>query len=88
MGKRLGQLQRTPQKLSAVSVSPHHESARVGYPLVEIISSGVANSKNLSFASIDFDSTESDLSIRVIIIKDARKVLVDRAWKLSELSHP
>ncbi len=68
-------------------VQQHHESARVGYPLVEIISSGVADSKNLSFASIDFDSTESDPSIRVGIIKGDRKVPIDRPWKLSELSH-
>ncbi len=66
----------------------HHESTRVGYPLVEIISSGVANSKNLSFASIDFDSTVADPSIRVRVIMGNRKVPVDRTWKLSELSHP
>ncbi|HBM76720.1 MAG TPA: hypothetical protein DD438_01310 [Verrucomicrobiales bacterium] len=66
----------------------HHESTRVGYPLVEIISSGVANSKNLSFASIDFDSTVADPSIRVRVIMGNRKVPVDQTWKLSELSHP
>ena len=34
----------------------HHESDRIGYPLVEVISSGVANSRTLSFATVDFDT--------------------------------
>lgn|GEM_PF-2695333 len=60
----------------------------MGYPLVGMILSGEAYSKNLRFASIDFDSTESDPSIRVSIIKGAWKVPVDWTWKLSELSPP
>ncbi len=65
----------------------HPESDRVGYPLVEIISSGVANSKNLSFAAIDFDTTANDPSMRVRIIMGNRSTPVDRTWKLSQISH-
>lgn len=65
----------------------HPESDRVGYPLVEVISSGVANSKNLSFASIDFDTTVNDPSMRVRIIMGNRSTPVDRTWKLSQISH-
>lgn len=65
----------------------HPESNRVGYPLVEVISSGVANSKNLSFAAIDFDTTADDPSMRVRIIMGNRSIPVDRTWKLSQISH-
>ena len=46
----------------------HHESDRVGYPMIEIISSGVTNGKDLSFATIDFDTTVDDPTARVRII--------------------
>ena len=65
----------------------HPESTRVGYPLVEVISSGIANSGNLSFAAVDFDTTGNDPSMRVRIIMGNRKVATDRTWKLSEISH-
>ena len=65
----------------------HPESTRVGYPLVEVISSGIANSGNLSFAAVDFDTTGNDPSMRVRIIMGNRKTATDRTWKLSEISH-
>ena len=65
----------------------HPESNRVGYPLVEVISSGVANSGNLSFAVVDFDTTGTDPAMRVRIIMGNRKIAIDRTWKLSEISH-
>lgn len=64
----------------------HHESTRVGYPLVEVISSGVANSKTLSFATVDFDTTAEDPTMRVRVILGDKKVEADRTWKLSQLS--
>ena len=64
----------------------HPESKRVGYPLVEVISSGVANSKTLSFATIDFDTTTADPTARVRIVHGDGTVQKDRTWKLSELS--
>lgn len=64
----------------------HEESDRVGYPLVEVISSGIANSKTLSFATIDFDTTRDDPTIQVRIIHGDGTVKDDRTWTLSELS--
>lgn len=64
----------------------HHESERVGYPLVEVISSGIANSGDLSFATIDFDTTLSDPTVRVRIVHGDGTVRDDRTWRHSELS--
>lgn len=63
----------------------HDESDRVGYPLVEVVSSGVANSKTRSFATIDFDTQAADPTVRVRIIHGDGKSHADKTWKLSEL---
>ena len=63
----------------------HPESERVGYPLVEVISSGVANSATLSFATVDFDTTVEDPSMRVRIVHGDGTVRDDKIWKLSQL---
>ncbi len=63
----------------------HPESERVGYPFVEVISSGVANSQTLSFATIDFDTTIPDPSLRVRIVYGDGTTRDDRIWKLSQL---
>jgi len=63
----------------------HHESDRVGYPFVEVVSSGVANSKTLSFATVDFDTEAADPTVRVRIIHGDGKAHDDKTWKLSEL---
>lgn len=63
----------------------HHESDRVGYPLVEVISSGIANSKTLSFAAIEFDTTKSDPTMQVRIIRGDGKTHTDKTWKASQL---
>lgn len=63
----------------------HHESDRVGYPLVEVISSGVANSKTLSFATVDFDTTADDPTMRVRIVHGDGTARDDKTWKLSQL---
>ena len=66
----------------------HHESDRVGYPIIEIISSGITNGKDLSFATIDFDTTVDDPTARVrIIYGRGEKINTDKTWKLSQLSH-
>jgi len=64
----------------------HPESDRVGYPLVEVISSGIANSKKLSFATIDFDTAKDDPTVRVRIIAGDGSGQDDRTWTLSSLS--
>lgn len=66
-------------------IREHHESDRVGYPLVEVISSGVANSKTLSFAIVDFDTQAADPTVRVRIIHGDGKAHDDKTWKLSDL---
>lgn len=65
----------------------HPESDRVGYPFIEVISSGVANSKTLSYATVDFDTTKSDPSIQVRIIHGDGEAHADNTWKLSDLTH-
>ena len=66
----------------------HHESKRVGYPMIEIMSSGITNGKDLSFATIDFDTTVDDPTARVrIIYGKGKKVHTDKTWKLSQLRH-
>jgi len=66
----------------------HHESDRVGYPMIEIMSSGITNGKDLSFATIDFDTTVDDPTARVrIIYGKGEKVHTDKTWKLSQLTH-
>jgi alkaline phosphatase D len=66
----------------------HHESDRVGYPIIEIMSSGITNGKDLSFATIDFDTTMDDPTARVrIIYGKGKKVHTDKTWKLSQLTH-
>ena len=63
----------------------HQESDRVGYPLVEVISSGVANSKTLSYATVDFDTKTEDPSVTVRVVHGDGKVHGEKTWKLSEL---
>lgn len=66
----------------------HHESDRVGYPMIEIMSSGITNGKDLSFATIDFDTNVDDPTARVrIIYGKGKKVNTDKIWKLSQLKH-
>ena len=63
----------------------HHESDRVGYPFIEVVSSGVANSKTLSYATVDFDTQADDPTVRVRIIHGDGKTHDDKTWKLSDL---
>ena len=66
----------------------HPESDRVGYPLIEVISSGIANSKTLSYATVDFDTTAQEPNVRVRIVHGDGKTHADRTWKLSEITQP
>ncbi len=64
----------------------HPESDRVGYPLIEVVSSGVANSQTLSFATVDFDTTADYPPVQVRIIHGDGKTPSDKTWKLSDLT--
>jgi len=57
-----------------------------GYPLVEVISSGIANSSTKSFATLAFDTVADDPMVRVRIIYGDGSVQEDRAFQLSEMS--
>jgi alkaline phosphatase D len=71
--------------IHASLVWEHPESERVGYPFVEVVSSGVANSGTLSFATLDFDTAAEDPTVRVRIVWGDGTVRDDRTWRLSEL---
>jgi alkaline phosphatase D len=62
------------------------ESDRVGYPFIDVISSGIANSATHSFATIDFDTTLENPTVRVRIVFGDGTVRDDRSWTLSQLS--
>jgi len=59
-----------------------------GYPLYEITSSGIANSRTDGYATLEFDTTVSDPTIRVKITHGDATVPLDRTLKLSELQIP
>ena len=61
-----------------------HETG--GYPLVEVISSGIANGATSSFATLSFDTRIDDPTARVRIIHGDGSVPEDRAFALSEMS--
>ena len=57
------------------------------YDLYEIISSGIANSRDLSFATLQFDTTLPDPTVRVQIIHGDATVHHDQTIKLSQLKN-
>ncbi|MDA1192399.1 MAG: alkaline phosphatase D family protein [Candidatus Poribacteria bacterium] len=60
-----------------------HETG--GYPLVEVVSSGIANSRTNSFATLAFDTTAADPTVRVRIIYGDGSVPEDRTFKMSAM---
>ena len=50
-----------------------------------MISSGVANSNTLSYATIDFDTLVDDPTMRVRVIEGDGNVTEDKVWELSSL---
>ena len=65
----------------------HHESDRVGYPMINCIL-GITNGKDLSFATIDFDTTVADPTARVrIIYGRGEKLTRIRPGSFPQLSH-
>jgi len=68
------------------AVVVHSSRTTGGYPVPEVISSGIANGSQQGFATLDFDTTVADPTIRVRIIHGNEKVASDRTFRLSELS--
>ncbi len=63
----------------------HDSNETGGYPLFEVISSGIANSKTQAFATLEFDTTQADPSLRIKIIHGDATTRLDRTVRLSEL---
>ena len=57
-----------------------------GYPLVEVISSGIANSGTKSFATLSFDTSADDPTVRVRIIHGDGSVPKDEVFALSAMT--
>jgi alkaline phosphatase D len=65
----------------------NRESRRLGYPLIEVISSGVGrnNKRPNSFATVDFDTTKVDPTVQVRILLEDGTLEDDQTWALSQL---
>lgn len=66
-------------------IDTHPAAATGGYPLTEVISSGIANSKTRSFATIDFDTLAADSTAHIRILHGDGTVRQEKRLKLSEL---
>ncbi len=68
------------------AVVRHAPDLTGGYPLYEVISSGIGNGFSRGFAMLTFDTTAADPSLRVRIINEDGKMPTDRTIRLSELT--
>ena len=66
-------------------VEVHPQSDTGFYDLFEIISSGIANGREFSFATLEFDTTLTDPTVRVRIIHGDATVRHDQMIQLSQL---
>jgi len=64
----------------------HATEDTIGYPLPEVISSGITRSNTQGFATLEFDTAREDPSVRVQILHGDGGIQVDRTFLLSELS--
>lgn len=71
--------------LHACRIDVHPPSETGGYPIYEVISSGIANSSERGFATIDFDTTLPDPTARVRILHGDGTVREERTIRRSEL---
>ncbi|GMV82297.1 MAG: hypothetical protein AMXMBFR7_34810 [Planctomycetota bacterium] len=63
----------------------HPAAETAGYTLHEIVSSGIANSKDQGFVTLDFDTTLPDPTVRIRVHHVDGSTPVDRTLKRSEL---
>jgi alkaline phosphatase D len=59
-----------------------------GYPIFEVISSGITRGKDRGFATLTFDTTRRDPTVRVRIVHGDATVALDRTIRASELQVP
>lgn len=67
-------------------IMAHPATETGGYPLFEVISSGIAQGPLKGFCSLDFDTTVEDPTVRIRVIMGDGSVRTDRRLVLSELS--
>lgn len=85
MGNKIGGVMYLSGDVHRCLVDQRPASETGGYPLVEVISSGIANSKTQGFATLEFDTTVADPTVRIQIIHGDATTRLDRTLTLSEL---
>ncbi len=66
-------------------IQTHRPKIKNAYPLTEVISSGITRSKEKSFATLAFDTTQEDPTVTIKIIHGNQKIIKKKILKLSEL---
>jgi alkaline phosphatase D len=85
MGSKIGGVMYLSGDIHRCMVDVRPEGETGGYPLVEVISSGIANSKTQGFATLEFDTTVADPTVRIQIIHGDATTRLDRTLRLSEM---
>jgi alkaline phosphatase D len=85
MGQKIGGVVYLSGDIHRCQLDVHSAGETGGYPLYEVISSGIGKSKTQGFATIEFDTTEKDPSLRIKIIHGDATTRLDRTLRLSEL---
>ena len=85
MQKKIGGVLYLSGDIHECRLEVHPPSVTRGYPLYEVISSGIANSPTRGFATLEFDTTRDDPTVRVRIIHGDTTVPLDRTIPLSRL---
>ncbi|MHC5024087.1 MAG: alkaline phosphatase D family protein [Planctomycetota bacterium] len=70
------------------AIAEHGPHRTGGYPIYEVISSGITRGNDRSFATLTFDTTLRDPTVRVRIIHGDDTVRTDRTIRASELQVP
>ncbi len=66
-------------------IDVHGRDETGGYPIYEVISSGIANSEARGFVTLDFDTRKEDPTVEVRIINGNATASTSRTIRLSEL---
>lgn len=85
MGNRVSGVLFLSGDVHLCTLQTHGADETGGYPLLELISSGIANSTTRGFAMLDFDTTLLDPIVRLRIIHGDATTRLDRTVRLSEL---
>ena len=69
-------------------IDEHSASVTDGYPIYEVISSGITRGEDRGFARLTFDIAAPDPQVRVRIIYGDATIRDDKVIRLSELTLP